>query len=350
MAYFRNQIEAMHGYVPGEQPQDRRYVKLNTNENPYPPSERVAEVLRSFDVNRLGRYPDPVANRVRDAAADLHSTDRDHILAGNGSDDILTIALRAFVDQGGTVACLDPTYSLYPILADIQGASVRYAALDDDFQHTPKLFDEVRGASLLFLTRPNAPTGVPMPLGDVRDLCDDFAGIVLIDEAYADFAQDQADELVQEFDNVIISRTLSKSYSLAGIRFGYAYANPTLIAGMMKVKDSYNVSMLTQLIAEAALRDQVHMHANVHRIRTTREATATALRELGFQVFPSETNFLLARPPVTAAHFKAELQQRGVLVRHFSAPRISDYVRITIGTDDEMATLLTATRHILDGD
>lgn len=350
MSYFRDNIEAMHGYTPGEQPQGRVFTKLNTNENPYPPSKAVREAYEALDFNRLGRYPDPMATAVRQAAAEIHKTTPDQILVGNGSDDILTIAVRAFVDQGGSLASLDPSYSLYPVLAEIQGARIRYAPLDESFRAPQDLLRHIEGASLFFLTRPNAPTGLSMCLDDLRALCAAFPGVVLIDEAYADFAQDQADGLVSAFPNVIISRTLSKSYSLAGIRLGYAYAQRPLIDGMLKVKDSYNVNMITQALGAAALRDQVHMHANAHRIRHTRDRISHELHALGFQVLPSEANFLLAKPPVPAANLKAQLQQAGVLVRHFDLPRVRDYIRVTVGTDAEMAVFMDAVRAILQGE
>jgi histidinol-phosphate aminotransferase len=335
----------MTGYVPGEQPKDPgRVIKLNTNENPYPPSETALATAR---VDGLHRYPDPIANDVRDAAAALFGVDRDWIIAGNGSDDILTIVIRTFVDQGGSAAWFNPSYSLYPILLDIQGARSIAIELDHSFSIPSDTAAQAAGASLLMVTRPNAPTGTAWPLATMRQLAEDFDGAVLIDEAYADFADDSCASLVREYDNVIVCRTLSKGYSLAGIRLGFAYANPAIIAQMMKVKDSYNINALTQRIGAAALRDQETLQANVDRVRKTRAETVSQLTGLGFDVLPSQTNFLFARPPGDAANLADNLKQRNIFIRYFSAPRCRDYVRISIGTDDEMGQLLDALRDLL---
>jgi histidinol-phosphate aminotransferase len=345
--YFRPAIAAMAGYVPGEQPQGRPFVKLNTNENPYPPSPRVAEALRQVDAARLGRYPDPLATRVRAAVAQVFGVPLDWTFAGNGSDDVLTIVTRCFVGETGCLATPDPSYSLYPVLAEIQGARTLAIPLADDFSLPADCAARAAGASLLFLARPNAPTGGAYPLDQVRQLCRAFPGVVLIDEAYADFADDHCLGLVRDCPNVIVSRTLSKSYSLAGVRLGIALAQPPLIAGLMKVKDSYNVNHLTQLVAEAAILDQAHMQANVARIRATRAAVAAELAALGFGVCPSQANFLFVRPPLAARDYLQGLREAGILIRYFAGPRTGAFVRITIGTDDEMAQLLAATRRLL---
>lgn len=348
MTYFRANIEAMAGYVPGEQPRGRTFIKLNTNECPYPPSPAAIAALQAIASDRLARYPDPVATACREAIAQVHQLPgADWVLAGNGSDDILTIAVRSFVDQGGTLATPHPSYSLYPILADIQGATTRTIPLQDDFSLPPDLVAQAGEASLLFIPRPNAPTGNAYPLEAMRAICADFSGVVLIDEAYADFSDTSCLDFVRDFPNVLVSRTLSKSYSLASIRFGYAVGQPELIGGMMKVKDSYNINLLTQAVAEAAIRDQDHMRANVARIRATRSRVAKALTEAGFTVCPSAANFLFTKPPIPADTYVQGLRDAGILIRYFSGPRTGDYVRITIGTDEEMDTFLTATQQLL---
>ncbi len=347
LSRFRPAIDAMEGYVPGEQPKDRRYVKLNTNENPYPPSPKVEEALRSLDVKTLCRYPDPVSTSLRDAAAELFDLDREWILAGNGSDDILTIAVRCFAQKDMPIASMDPSYSLYPILADIQDAPIRLIALDEQFQLPKDLLEQLEGCNLFFLTRPNAPTGIAYPMEQVRAICAGFDGIVFIDEAYVDFADDHCAALVKEYDNVIVCRTVSKSYSLANVRLGFAVANPELIAGMMKVKDSYNVSGLTQALAEAALRDQDYLNQSVQRIKTTRDRVARGLNELDFQVLDSQTNFLFAKPPCDAAALFDGLKRNGVLVRYFSAEHTREWLRITVGTEDEMNEFLRMTKNLL---
>ncbi len=348
--FFRESISAMSGYTPGEQPKDRPFIKLNTNENPYPPSAAVKAAIAALDLDRLNRYPRPTADGVRDAIGELYDVSRNWVLAGNGSDDILTIVMRCFVDQGGLIAYPDPTYSLYPVLAAIQGAGTVEIPLESDFSLPRNLLKKAAGASLLFLARPNAPTGVAYPLAAVERLCEEFDGIVLIDEAYADFAEDNCIGLALKYDNVIVSRTLSKSYSLAGVRFGYALANPELIAGMLKVKDSYNVNAVTQVVAEAAIRDQEAMLRTVALIKTTRERVAKRLAQLGFGICPSAANFLFVKPPapLAAAAYVEALREADILVRYFSYPRTRDHARITIGTDAEMDRLIAATEAILN--
>ena len=301
MSTVRDAIKRMSGYVPGEQPQDRRYIKLNTNENPYPPSPGVAETLASFGKEKLRLYPDPVAHELRTVAGALFDLPPEWVLAGNGSDDLLTIALRTFVDQGGAIAYPTPTYSLYEVLAHIQDARTIQIDLDDAFRLPRDIAGKTQDASLLFIARPNAPTGIAAPRELVKQICEQFDGIVWIDEAYADFAPDHCVDLVKTYNNVVVSRTLSKSYSLAGIRLGLAFASPELIGEMLKVKDSYNVNMLTQLAAVAALKDQDWMQSNVTRIRNTRAHVTGELQKLGCDVLPSGSNFLFVRPTVPAS-------------------------------------------------
>ncbi len=347
MQYARSSIARMDGYTPGEQPKDRRYIKLNTNENPYPPSPRVIEALRTFDPARLRLYPDPVFCELRDAAARLGGVAPDWVLAGNGSDDLLTIATRTFVDQGGALAHLDPSYSLYPVLAGLQGARSVAVPLTDTFDLPDDAARQAAGCSLFFVARPNAPTGNAFALAAMRQLCRTFAGIVWIDEAYVDFCADSCLEFVREFPNVVVSRTVSKSYSLAGLRLGVVYARPELVTEMYKVKDSYNVCMLTQVLGKAALEDQTYVRETARRICTTREWTAAACADLGCRVIPSQSNFLFLAPPSPADQVFRQLRERGILVRYFPAPRTCAYLRVTVGTDDEMRQFVAALREIL---
>ncbi len=349
MPLARSAIVRIAGYTPGEQPRDRRYVKLNTNENPYPPSPRVAAALRSFDPARLRLYSDPLATELRRAAAKPLGLGPEWAIAGNGSDDLLTIAVRTFVDQGGALAYTEPSYSLYPVLADIQGATRVPIALDAHFDPPADTAARAARASLLILCRPNAPTGNACARESLAAICRDFPGVVWIDEAYADFAEDNCLDFVQRFPNVVVSRTFSKSYSLAGLRLGLAFAPPDLIAEMMKVKDSYNLDMLTQVLGLAALEDRDTMLGNVQRIRATRGRLTAALEAMGFAVLPSQANFILARPPsaiAAGALFRA-LRERGYLVRYFDLDRVRDYIRITIGTDEEMDGFVQAVGAIL---
>jgi len=343
MTYFRKNIDEMSGYVPGEQPDaEERVVKLNTNENPYPPSPQVLRVLRDTDWSLLRKYPDPMATRVRDIVGRLFGVGRENVLCGNGSDELLTLVVRAFVGEGQRIAWPTPTYSLYPVLAAIQGAEAVEIPTRDDF--TVPLDDLAAvDAKVVILCNPNAPTGVFTPADALADLADRFSGVVVVDEAYADFGPGSAIAAVRDRPNVLVLRTLSKSYSLAGLRFGYAVGPADLIAGLAKVKDSYNVDAVSIEVAAAALQDQDWMRANAERIRSERDRLMQRLAALGFDVTPSESNFLLARAPDSGAAACYEwLKSRGILVRYWNLPRLADKVRITIGTPEENDALLAA--------
>ncbi|MFO7821539.1 MAG: histidinol-phosphate transaminase [Lentisphaeria bacterium] len=346
--YTRQNIAQIEGYTPGEQPGGRKFIKLNTNENPYPPSPKVAKALRSVDAAQLRLYPNPAAQEFREEIATQRGVTPDNVICGNGSDDLLTIAVRTFVDQGGAIAYPNPSYSLYPVLGNIQGARLIEIDLDDDFQLPPDPVAKAADARLLFLARPNAPTGNAFPIDAIRELADEYEGVLFIDEAYADFGEDDCVNLIKEFPNVVVSRTLSKSYSLAGIRFGYAFADANLINEMFKVKDSYNVNAITQELALAAVQDQVTFDRNVKRVRESRARITTALNELGFETPPSQANFIFTKPPLDARHYLRKLREAGILIRYFPYPRISEFVRITVGTENEMDALLEATKSIVN--
>lgn len=334
-------VRKLDGYTPGEQPRSKKVVKLNTNENPYPPSPKVATALAAFSADSLRLYPDPMAVAVRRRIAAIHKCSVDNVFAGNGSDELLALATRAFVGDKGTVACFDPSYSLYPVLAAIRNAGCKLLPLDSKCDKLPT------NASLLFLTNPNAPTGTLMERRRVEAICRSFKGVVVIDEAYADFASRNCMDLAVADGNrnVIVTRTLSKSFSLAGIRFGYAVGPAELIEAMYKIKDSYNLDGVTQAVALAALNDLPYMRANAKKIVATREATRKALSSLGWTIGPSETNFLLASPPFgNAEEIFNELRKRNVFVRFFkSLPR---FLRITIGTPEQMEILIKELKRI----
>ena len=337
-SYFRPAIDAMSGYTPGEQPKVMDLLKLNTNENPYPPCPAVMD---EFDAERLRLYPDPTADKLRDTIAEVYGYARQNIIVSNGSDDMLTIAFRALSDAQRPVAFLDPTYSLYTVLADLQGCQCIKLPLNDDFSIKDDLLEKAAPANLLIIARPNAPTGNCINIDDMRKICSEFDGVVLIDEAYADFSADNCIDFVREFPNVIVSRTVSKSYSLAGLRLGFAIASPELIAGMMKVKDSYNVNMLTQYLAEAAIRDQEYLNKTVARIKDSREKLSSELKALGFEVVDSQSNFLFASPPDGDGEklFNA-LREQNIIVRYFPGEKTGKYIRITIGTEEQLQRLV----------
>ena len=337
---IRSSIRDLCAYTPGEQPKRRGLIKLNTNENPYPPSPRVKAVLECLEPGDLRRYPDPASSTLRQVIADLHGVKREQVFVGNGSDEILALCTRAFVEDDGAIGYFEPSYSLYPVLAAIRNVAGIACALTDRLE-----WPEVgpRPASLFFLANPNAPTSMLFPKSRVKAFCESFPGVVLIDEAYVDFAREDCLDLARTRANVLVMRTLSKSYSLAGIRLGYTVGPEALIEALFKIKDSYNVDCLTQEVATVALTDQAHMQHNVSRIKTTRDRLARDLAMLGFTVCPSETNFLWVRPGRRGAQdvFEA-LKARDVLVRYFPGERTGEYLRITVGSDEEVDCLLAA--------
>jgi histidinol-phosphate aminotransferase len=341
MSYGRELLKDVDGYVPGEQPQGARLIKLNTNENPYPPSPRVLEALRAVDPERLRKYPDPLASRFRQICAARYGyPDESWVIAGNGMDELLAMALRTFVDPGDTVVSPYPTYSLYEVLAQLHGARFMSVKLDAGYQ-LPEAFFSIE-ARLCFLPRPNAPTGVCAPRADLARLCQSFPGLVVIDEAYVDFADDHCLDFPKRFENAIVMRTFSKSFSLASMRLGVAVAQPAIIREFLKTKDSYNLNLYTQTAGIAAMEDYAHMEANVARIRATRSRLTQGLRALGFEVPESQSNFVLARgkgAPDAAALFE-RLRDQGIIVRYFNAPGLDDCLRITVGTDQETELLL----------
>ena len=339
-------VRDLAAYVPGEQINRPGVIKLNTNENPYPPSPTVAEALAQVSGDALRLYPDPLAREVCGILADLHGVKPGQILAGNGSDEVLALCTRAFVQPGQGIGYLDPSYSLYPVLTAIHGARMTPVPLNQAFQWEPG--PAPANCPLFFITNPNAPTGMLHDREVVAAFCRSYQGVVVIDEAYVDFATDTCLDLARTLPNVLVTRTLSKSYALAGIRFGYAVGNSELIGALYKLKDSYNLNLLTQKAAAAALRDQAWMKNLVERIRATREAFVGELVRLGFSTFPSETNFVWTRPPshLSAPDLYQALKRQDILIRHFSPPGLREHVRISIGTDEQMATLARALQNL----
>ncbi|NCD33056.1 MAG: histidinol-phosphate transaminase [Spartobacteria bacterium] len=335
--YIRKNVQDMQGYVPGEQPRSRSVIKLNTNENPYPPSSHIDAALKSIDLQLLARYPDPVCSELRQILADVYHVSANQVFCGNGSDEVLALTIRSFVEEQGSIGYFDPSYSLYPVLADIAGVKKHPLPLTPDFDWD---FPEKCSDDLFFFTNPNAPTSVQCTPDRVRAFCRSCSGVVLIDEAYVDFAPAHCMALVNEFDHVLVARTLSKSYSLANIRMGILVGPEPLIDAMYKIKDSYNINGLTQRVAAAALRDQSHMTANVRRILSTRTRVTDALQKKGWTVMPSATNFLWARPPVSAAELYNLLRKNDIFVRYFPGEKTGDWLRISMGTDAQMDQLL----------
>jgi histidinol-phosphate aminotransferase len=348
MSYIRQQVERMSGYVPGEQPKVAGLIKLNTNENPYPPSPKVLEALRGAIDGKLRLYPDPTSSALRAKLGKIHGFDPEQIIIGNGCDDILNLCVRAFCGECEKLAYFWPSYSLYPVLANIQGAMQVELPLNENFQIEahPPLLAKLAGVKLVFITQPNAPSGVWMQRVELQRVIEETQGVVVIDEAYVDFASENCLDLIGEYDNVIVARTFSKAFSFAGMRVGWAVGSRELIAALNKVKDSYNVSRLSQLGAEATLEEWDSFQQNVKKICTTRERTTAALAKLGFFVYPSQTNFVFAKPPMplTAKQWFDRLRAKNILVRWWDADRIRDFARVSIGTDEEIDKFLAATK------
>jgi histidinol-phosphate aminotransferase len=335
----RRRIQAMAGYTPGEQPRDGAFIKLNTNENPYPPSPRVLEAIRqALTGDRLRKYPDPLGTAFRQTAGRMLGLDPEAILIGNGSDDILTMVTRAFVPEGGLVVSPTPSYLLYQTLAEIQGARFRAVPFGPDWQLPEP--GPMGNAHLTFLPNPNSPSGTVVPVDGLKRLAETLTGALVLDEAYVDFADGHALALAR-CRNVIVTRSLSKSYSLAGIRFGFAVADPALVRELFKVKDSYNCDVLSLTAAAAALEDADYLRSTRARIVATRERLTQILGGLGFAVTPSQSNFVWCRRsdrPVKPIY--EELKRRQILVRYMAYEGYGDGLRISVGSDEEIDQLL----------
>jgi histidinol-phosphate aminotransferase len=346
MGYFRQNIEKIKGYEPGFQPKQTEVLKLNTNENPYPPSPLVMKALAQISEEKLRRYPDPVGNEFREAAAEINGVGPENIMCCNGGDDLLTIAFRAFCDEGHPVAYPVPTYSLYPVLARLQDAGAIEIPFDSEFNLPPKLAKT--DAALTIVCNPNAPSGSFISVGELASLADELTGMLLIDEAYADFAEENCAALVKDFDNVIVLRSMSKGYSLAGIRFGYAIAQADLISGLMKIKDSYNVDAVAIALATAAIKDQDYFQQATENVKKARVSLIAQLRDLGFKVPASHANFVLAETGnCPAGEIYDKLVRQNIFVRYFDLPGLTDKLRITVGTNEQNERLVLALKDIL---
>jgi histidinol-phosphate aminotransferase len=337
---LRPAIASMHGYVPGEQPKGDDIVKLNTNENPYPPSPKALAAMEAIlGTDRLRKYPEPLGDTFRRAAGRVLGVDPESILIGNGSDDVLTVLTRSFVPEGGLIASPTPSYLLYKTLAEIQGAKFQGVPFAAGWT-LPEAWP-LPNAQLTFVANPNSPSGTVVSNESLEKLARQLTGPLVVDEAYADFAETNAIEMTRHLPNVIVTRTLSKSYSLAGLRFGFAVARPELIREFNKVKDSYNCDMLSLAGAAAAIEDQAHLQACRAKILATRSRLTEALRRLGFDVLPSSANFVWAtRRDRPVQPIFADLKRKNILVRYMNYGEFGDGLRITVGTDAEIDRLL----------
>jgi histidinol-phosphate aminotransferase len=337
----------MDGYTPGEQPAPgERVVKLNTNENPFPPSPKVMAAIREIEAELLRRYPNPTGDLFREACAKTIGVSKEMILCGNGSDDILTIATRTFVSPGGLLASPEPTYSLYPVLAKLEDAKFTAVPWGTDWSLPVEDLIATK-ADAIYLANPNAPSGTFVPPQQVAELASKFDGLLLVDEAYVDFAESNCLELVKEFSNLVVSRTFSKAYSLAGMRFGYAVAQEEVIEEMMKVKDSYNCDAISVIAATAAILDQEYARRSWEHVKAERQRLTAELQQMGWSVLPSHANFILTTVPGgRAKQAYLKLKQQGILVRFFDKPGLNDKIRITVGTGQENNALLAGIREM----
>ena len=350
--FWSSRIQDLEPYTPGEQPKDRVFIKLNTNESPYPPSPRVLEAIRSAANETLRLYPDPEASQLRQAIAEYHGLTPDQVFCGNGSDEVLGLCFYAFFSPGRRVIFPDITYSFYPVYARLFQLDFEEIPLHEDFSFPVEKF--LCGSGGAVVCNPNAPTGRTLPLEAIcRILEADPNRVVMVDEAYADFGAQSAVELLDRYPNLVTVHTLSKSRSLAGMRVGYALGSPDLMAAVRCVKNSFNSYPLDRLAlaaGEAAIRDVEYFEESRRKVIATRERATTRLRELGFFVHDSNANFIfITHPAVGGKELQQGLRDRGVLVRWFDRPRIRDYLRVSIGTDQEMEEMCRACQDILKG-
>lgn len=350
--FWTDKIRSLDPYVPGEQPQDKQYIKLNTNESPYSPSPNALAAMKEEVSERLRLYPDPNSMPLKKALAKRYNLDANQVFVGNGSDEVLALAFMGYFAGEKPLAFADITYSFYKVYANLYDIKPELIPLMDSFDINPEDYEGL-DVSGVVVTNPNAPTGKALPLSDIEKILQANPDVVvLVDEAYVDFGAQSAVSLVDQYPNLLVVQTLSKSRALAGIRVGYALGHPDLIEGLERIKNSFNsypIDRVSLVGATAAVEDETYLSEICDKTIVTREASVDALETLGFHVVPSATNFLfVSHPEKRAEYLYATLKERGILVRYFgNKPRIGNYLRITIGTDDEMSSLINALREIL---
>ncbi len=348
--FLSGRFSAFEAYTPGEQPRDKKYIKLNTNESPYPPSEKVLERISKEEVMALNLYPDPTGRALKEKLAALYGVEPEQVFLANGSDEILNFAFLAFCDAQNGAVFPDISYGFYPVYAKLYRIPFEEIPLKEDFSID---FREYCGQNrMVVIANPNAPTGMTLSLGQIEEIVTSNPGhVVLIDEAYVDFGGESCIGLTKKYDNLLVVQTFSKSRSMAGARLGFGIANAELIADLEKIKYStnpYNINRLTLAAGEAAAESDAYYKENAKKIIETREKTARALKELGLTVLPSKANFIFAgKGRLDGGSMYRELKARGILVRHFEKERIRDFVRISIGTPEQMEALVSSVREIL---
>jgi len=349
--YWSDIVRALTPYVPGEQPRGDDLVKLNTNESPYPPSPRVLEAIASVTGDDLRLYPDPESVALREAIAARNGLDIGQVFVGNGSDEVIALAFMALLKQDLPLLFPDVSYSFYPVWSDLYGIRYETVPLRADFSIEPEDYPGKNGG--IIIPNPNAPTGMAMELSTLRTLLERSPdSVVVIDEAYIDYGGQSAAGLIGEYDNLLVVQTLSKSRALAGLRVGWAMGSEALVEALGRVKNSFNsypLDVVAQRAALASLEDEAHFSQNCRRVIDSREQLTEELGRLGFEVLPSRANFVLATHPGHAAvDLFTRLRQRNIIVRYFDKPRVENYLRITIGSEEQIADLLEALTELLE--
>ncbi len=347
--YWTDIVNKLDPYIPGEQPQDQQYVKLNTNENPYPPSAKAIQAIDSYKKDKLKLYPDPESTLLREALAFRFNLQKENIFVGNGSDEVLAHSFQAFFKQQKNLLFPDLSYSFYPVYCGLYEIESTTIPLNENFTINSADYNIDNGG--IIIPNPNAPTSILMPLSDIEKICRESSSVVIIDEAYIDFGGETAIPLTKKYDNLLVIQTFSKSRSMAGLRLGYAVGHAALIDGLNRIKNSFNsypVDSLAQVAAVASIKDEPYFQQSCQKIIQTRKKATEDLQKLGFTVLPSAANFIFVTHQTRGAQqLYAELKQAGVLVRYFNKPRIDNYLRITIGTDEEMQTLISTLHGLL---
>ncbi len=347
--YWSATVGRLEPYVPGEQPQDQQYIKLNTNESPYPPSPAVANAIQEYDASTLRLYPDPESTALKQALAQHHGLSAGQVFVGNGSDEVLAHAFQAFFKQSKPVLFADISYSFYPVYCALYEIEYRKVPLDSNFHIDINTFKQDSGG--IILPNPNAPTGIALPLEEIESILQNANAVVIIDEAYVDFGAESAARLVDSYDNLLVVQTFSKSRSLAGLRLGYALGNASLIEALNRIKNSFNsypIDRIASVAAIASIKDQAYFEQCNREVIKNRENLSAQLTTLGFRVYPSSSNFVFVEhSKKPAAQIYQALKQAGILVRYFKSPRIDNCLRITIGTDAECDALVNALKSIL---
>lgn len=348
--FWSNIVKEIEPYVPGEQPKDKKYIKLNTNENPYPPSTKVLQAIKNAANGDLRLYPDPTCSCLIDAISSTYGINSDEVFVGNGSDEVLAFSFMAFFNPGDTILFADITYSFYEVYADLFRVNYNLVPLNEEFDISLEgYFKENKG---IIIANPNAPTGKIVSIEDIKKVLSyNKNSVVIVDEAYIDFGGDSSYKLISQFPNLLVVRTLSKSMSLAGLRVGFALGNKELIEGLNRVKNSINSYTLDRIAligAKEAFGDMEYYHDITNKIISTRDNISARLKGLGFKVLDSKANFVfVSHPKVHASLIFQSLKENGILVRYFKKPRIDNYLRISIGTDEEMDSLYDALLHII---